>query len=86
MNELGISLFKERVEVGDNLSVNFTYRGEKAYYSGLVEEINENTVTIRNDEKLDLFEALATPAILEVPYSKIWFYYVTNDEGKSIAV
>ncbi|MGF7535538.1 hypothetical protein AAGG74_17950 [Bacillus mexicanus] len=82
MNELGIRLFKEKVEVGDRLSVSF----EDDSYSGIVETIGEKSVTLRNDRVLDLFEALTTPAILEVFYNKIWFYCVTNNEGKNIAV
>lgn len=86
MNAKGIEKFKSLVEVGDEVSVSYLKGGESLSYHGIVTEITDSVVWVRNNLNLGFFEALATPAIEDVRLGSIWFYSVKKQDGREIAV
>lgn len=76
-----VERFLDEVSIGDMARVNFTTGGESGRYYGKVITLTENCVTIKNEEELEFFEALAYPAVLEIPYHRIWSYSIKKKDG-----
>jgi hypothetical protein len=72
------------LEVGDKISVNFTYRGESASYYGTVEKIVGFKVWVANGYEMDFFESLGFPQLMDINLERVWFYTITKKDGSEI--
>jgi hypothetical protein len=71
----------ENLEVGDKISVNFTYRGETASYYGTVEKIVGLKVWVKNGYEMDFFESLGFPQLMDINLERVWFHTITKKDG-----
>lgn len=74
----------ENIEVGDKLSVSFTYRGESASYYGTVQKIVGFKVWVKCGYELDFFESLAFPQLMDINMERVWFYSIKKENGEEI--
>jgi hypothetical protein len=72
------------LEVGDMISLNFSYRGDKASYYGKVKKIVGFKVWVENGYEMDFFDALGFPQLMDINLERVYFYSITKKDGHEI--
>ena len=76
-----IEKFLSHIEVDDKVNVDFTSGGNNISYYGKVKSLSDSHMTLENLEEMELFDALAYPQVIDVPFNHIWFYIITKPDG-----
>ncbi|MEC0400792.1 hypothetical protein ACO0DA_05910 [Bacillus subtilis] len=86
MNAKEIKTFKKHCKVGDELSFIISSKGnDSKHYAGIITDITETKVCLKNIVDMDLYDALNHPETLEIYLSTIYcFWNRTNGFGLEI--